>query len=259
MKRLFKFSKLALVLALVLAAVVSGVVLATVITVDGDPSDWPGHASCTAGNPGCAFLIGDSDENDVPDDNDIDEIWVTNSASDVYFRFDTVLSTNFVDGEFVRICMDIPNQGPGASVGGCDGLNTDRVILVYSGGAVAADCNSINCSDNFSVVTSGTSGSASTSGSVTEVSASIGSLGLSSADDGDTLDTVVYFDNNALPPDDNIPDTGTVGWVVGTGSPTAVTFSSIDAGPALASPIAVGLVVAAVLGGAGLFIWKRRK
>jgi LPXTG-motif cell wall-anchored protein len=67
----------------------------------------------------------------------------------------------------------------------------------------------------------------------------------------------IFFDNGTTDPDDNTPDSGTIN--IGCGSPTAVTFSSIDAGPALASPIAVGLVVAAVLGGAGLFIWKRRK
>ncbi len=40
--------------------------------------------------------------------------------------------------------------------------------------------------------------------------------------------------------------------------PNAVTLSAIDAGPGLAGLPAFALVVAAVAGGAGLFIWKRR-
>jgi hypothetical protein len=40
--------------------------------------------------------------------------------------------------------------------------------------------------------------------------------------------------------------------------PNAVTLSAIDAGPALAGWPAFALVIAAVAGGAGLFVWKRR-
>jgi hypothetical protein len=40
--------------------------------------------------------------------------------------------------------------------------------------------------------------------------------------------------------------------------PTAVTLSAIDAGPALAGWPALALIVTAVVGGTGLFVWKRR-
>jgi hypothetical protein len=47
-------------------------------------------------------------------------------------------------------------------------------------------------------------------------------------------------------------------WPGADWGPNAVTLSAIDAGPALAGWPAFALVIAAVAGGAGLFVWKRR-
>lgn len=258
MKKQIRLLKMAGFVSLLMGLLMVGVALATTITVDGNPADWPGHPSCTAGDPGCSFLTSDPDEATVPDANDIVEVWVTNSPSDVYFRLDTVTSTSFASGQFVRICMDMPSQGPGVAVNGCPGLSTDRMILLLSAGARVADCNALNCNDNFTIFFSGAVASVSTLTTVTEVGATITSLGLTSLDDGDTITTMIYFDNNNSPPDDNIPDSGTLTWTVGTGSPTAITLTDLTATPG-ANAALVGAAGLVLLGTAFLLFRRSRK
>ncbi|NUM48935.1 MAG: hypothetical protein HUU38_29875 [Anaerolineales bacterium] len=261
MKKQFQLFKRATLLSLLLGVLVVGVAFATTITVDGNPVDWPGHSSCTAGNSGCSFVTNDPNEvapDDVPDDNDIAEVWATNDTSNLFFRFDTYAATSFSSGEFVRICLDIPGQGPGVgSIGGCGGLLTDRLILIVSGIVRVADCNLINCNDNFTVFINGTPGTVAVSGVVTEISATTSSLGITSADDGSIIDTVLYFDNNGLPADDNIPDSGSVGVEIGTGSPTAITLESLSARN-INNMVAIGVAGVLVLGGA-IILLRRRK
>ncbi|RMH40520.1 MAG: hypothetical protein D6694_10035 [Gammaproteobacteria bacterium] len=254
------FRATSLIVALVLALGSAVTAFATVITVDGNPSEWPGYPSCTIGNSGCALAANDGDEVAVPDDNDINTFWVTNSSSDMYFYFDTIATTSFASGEFVRICLDIPSQSSGVSgIGGCTTLTeVDRLILILSSGVRVADCSAVNCNDNFAVFGSGTPGSVATNGVNTEVGVTLSSLGLTHTDDGSTLSSVIFFDNNGSPADDNIPNSGTLGIPVGTGSPTAITLNSMSAAsgtPYL--PLALAGAAFVLVAGAGLALRKR--
>lgn len=259
--------KSTLLLTTALVFLVVGTAVAATITIDGDPTDWPGHPSCTIGNSGCALEQTDADESSsttLPAGNDIREVWVTNDPSNVFFRVDTEANTVYSNGEFVRICLDIPNQGPGQSnIGGCSGFDTDRLVLIQNRGSGVQgflyDCNSVDCNNLFASTTG--NGTASTSSGVTEVEVALSDLGLGGADDGDMISTILYFDNNANPPDDNVPNSGSFGWQIGTNSPTMITLDDVtaesDAGILFTSTfVLVGLVG---LGGIGFALTHRRR
>ncbi|MGC9399701.1 MAG: hypothetical protein ACP5HM_11260 [Anaerolineae bacterium] len=258
MKRLFGFPKIALLLAVSLALVVSGVVLATVITVDGDPSDWPSGARLTT----------DPDEANVSNEWDIEDVYATNSGpastGKAFFMvqsYGTPMEFDFADYLFICVDTDADNT-TGAQVGTTGSPNActtaregiDSFIRIAENAyGVLYTCNTSSCS----AVGSTPVWSFNASDGTIEVEETLANLGITADQDGATLPLVFYYDNDSLY-DDNIPDTGYLEWKVGTGSPTAVTLSAIDAGPALASLPALALVVAAVAGGAGLFLWKRR-
>lgn len=258
--------KASVILMVVMALVlVTAVAYATTIIVNGDPTDWPGHSSCTIGDAGCALIANDPAESastTMPQAADVRTIWATNDPANVFFRFDTEAATAYSGGEFARICLDIPAQVPGQSdVGGCIGHNTDRMILITDfGSGVEArtyDCNTVNCNLPFATPTG--TGSFAVTGVVNELSLPLALLGLSSSDDGATIGIVSYFDGNGLPPDDNIPDSGTINWTIGTGSPTALTLESIGASVQSAwFPFALGTVLM-VLFSTGLVINRKRK
>lgn len=256
-------------LAVILVLLFGGTAVAATITVDGDPTDWPGHPSCTIGNSGCSLEANDPEESSstaMPSNIDIREFWGTNDTSNVYFRYDTVTNTtNHGGGEFVRICMDVPNQGPGQSnVGGCTTINVDRLVVIRDFGAGLEartfDCNSINCNTASALNSEGV-GTFAQSNTVNEVSVALTDLGIDSADDGDTLDLVVFFDNNGLPPDDSVPDSGTIPFQIGSNSPTAISLQSVSAATTSNSiPVTatIGGLLLCVFG-AGAILVRRRK
>jgi hypothetical protein len=264
-----KFSRqnLCFLLVILLLGILTSVVYAANITVDGDPSDWPGNPGCTILDPGCSQLANDPDESastSMPAGTDVRTVWGTNSTTHLFARFDTEATTvNFSGGEFVRLCLDIVAQGPGQTdVGGCSGFNTDRLLWVTdfgSGPEVRAyNCNAVNCNSPFAASTG--TGTFSQSGVVNELSIVFSALGLSSTDDGSTMNMVVYFDNNGLPQDDNIPDSGTLPWPIGSGSPTAITLNNLNTTSSQAAlPIALALIFGLFIVTTLFVVLKRRQ
>lgn len=238
--------------------------LATTIAVDGNPVDWPGNPTCTINAVGCSLIANDVNEAGVPDSLDIQTVWATNSETMAFFRYDTYAATSYIGGEFVRICLGIPGQSGDDAVGGCAGLPTDRLIVITDFGsgleARVFDCNVVNCASPFATPIA--TGSFVNVGSVNEIGVPLTALGITDVHDGDNISVITYADNNALPPDDNIPDSGIISWPIGTGSPTAITLSSLNASgaaPLSSQSLAwAGFALVAVGGLGGMLLRRRR-
>lgn len=260
MKQWMKFPKLALLLGVSLALVISGVVLATIITVDGDPSDWPAGA----------LLTTDPNEALVPDEGDIKDVYATNSGpatiGSAYFMLQSYgVPMEFDLGDTLYICVDTDNSDvTGATLGG-GGFPTsctdaeggiDRVIEIYRDQfGTLYSCDNSGCSTVLGGVPSWSFNAAN---ATIEVSVLLSDLGITALQDGQTLPVVFYYDTDDLN-DDNVPDSGSLGWPVGTGSPTAITLSSLNAHSGVAMPTAFALIAATLAGGAGLFVLSRRR
>ena len=235
---------------------------ATAITVDGNPSDWPAGAFL-ATDP--ADVIEPSTSANVPD-VDISNFYFTNSTTTLYMRFDTYgTPTRWEDisggDPQVRICLDTDdNIATGATISVCQnqqGVNF-QVLLTGTGPssltATARACAAI-CNGAF---VSGVM--AATAGNVTEVSIPLSGLGINT---NRIIRTAVYFDNRETPNDDNTPNSGTFGTIVGCTnptpcSPTAITLSSFSTSSPLSLPwLPLGLVALPVAGGAAFFMRRR--
>lgn len=239
--------------------------LAANITIDGNPADWPGNPTCTINAAGCSLIANDVNEAGVPDSLDIQTVWATNSATTAFFRFDTFANTSYAAGEFVRICLGIPGQSGDDTVGGCAGLPTDRLVVITDFGsgleARIFNCNVVNCASPFATPVA--TGVFVNVGTVNEISVPLTALGITGVNDGDNISVITYADNNALPPDDNIPDSGIINWPIGTSSPTAITLSSLNATTAASALSGQGLAWAGfalvAAGGLGGLLLRRRR
>lgn len=253
------------------------VVSATTIPMNADPDDWPGNndPGCVdgtdIGEEGCSLLANDPAESELPNIPpmdariDIRSVWGTNDTEYLYFRYDTEENAQYLAGQYVRICINIPNQGPGESVLGCN-INTDQVIFVQGRNdnnqrVYVGDCNEIvsdggSCNENSDVVSDGTRIDNMAGGpyyvrigQVTEIKVPLNLLNIDENDDGDTLFVVLYSDDGDEPPDDRVPDSGNMEFQIGTGSPTAVSFGSFTAisGSVSNAPQAIAIVALLVL------------
>ena len=268
MKRSRGFPRVSMFLALFLALAMVSVVFATVITVDGDPSDWPGANDCTIMADGCPRVANDPYDVEYQSTNypewDVENVYVTNDTSNLYWRMDTYSDTQLSGSAFVYICMDTDQDtSTGGEVSQCDGtpatnmLGVDYVLELRQSGpthtAYLYQCS--NGDTSFADCSYSSAGAAAVMTNTVEASVSLSDIGV---DTNRAISIGTYFDNADNPTDDNIPDAGQIAVLIGEGSPTAITLSAIDAGPALAGLPAFAMVIAAVVGGAGLFIWKRR-
>jgi hypothetical protein len=267
MKRLVRFPKLALLVGVLFTLVISGVVFATTIGIDGVVTDWPGDDSgshtlgsdsCTIGANGCALVVSDPDEayavgppvTGTQNKYDVEQVWFTNDDTNAYLRVDFWENVSLISppigSNTLKFCIDEDNDiGTGAAISGCGDVGAECVVEFTNNSSVTV----------YDIEGAGSSsGSFSVSGRFIELSFPVNACNFTNA----TYALEVYFDNGDEDADDNIPNSGTVPLEVGSGSPTAVTLSAIDAGPALAGWPAFALVVAMVAGGAGLFVWKRR-
>ncbi len=257
-----------------LAAVFIGLVFAATITIDGDPSDWPGTEDCTIGAAGCPRVAGDPDETgvgDIPNQWDIENVYMTNNATTLFWRFDTYSDTNHNISTEIFICMDTDAlTTTGGSISQCDGApstsmdGVDYVLDIYRGNPLV---DLLSCPDtgttiaDCSVVTTATVSVASSS-STTEVSVLLSDLDINSTTcDPQPCDITasVYFDNGDTPPDDNVPDSGQFTPTVGGGSPTAITLRSVSARPRYANTVVLLAGTLAALGTLGLVSWTSRR
>jgi hypothetical protein len=98
-------TRLALSISLLLALLLFIPVMAASIIVDGDPSDWPADThrftDSTAAN---------GDNPLTPAGADLTQIYFQNSASNMYWRFDTSATTEWDQIATVAICMDTDNN-----------------------------------------------------------------------------------------------------------------------------------------------------
>jgi hypothetical protein len=227
----------------------AGIALAAdLITVDGSGSDWNSAWKRTT----------DTQEGDIPNGVNIGDVYQINDSSKMYWRFDTYANTNWNgDGlgnrAYVFICMDTDNN---SSTGyndtvTCNQNGIDYILRIdgQSGGGVSVsllDCTSGTCSS-----ASGTLAAA-TATSINEASVLLSDVGLGGSCSGSrTVQSSIYFDNRTNPPDDRVPNSGTMGLTIYC--PTAVTLSSVTAKTESAElPVlpfaAVGLVSVGALG-----------
>lgn len=89
--------RMALILGTALALIVYGFALATIITVDGNPAEWPVAAlvAQTTTNIGAA----------APQEIAIQQVYFTNDTSKVYFRLETAATTDWSQAGLMAICL----------------------------------------------------------------------------------------------------------------------------------------------------------
>jgi hypothetical protein len=252
-----EFVILMVVMALVM---VTAVAYALTITIDGDPTDWPGSS----------LLTDDGLEADVEDRWDIRGVYATNdgpaASGNAFFMLQTEIAMEFNGGDFLYICIDSDNDDtngeqsggagfPSACTGAINGI--DRVIRVSENDPFASRI--YNCSTG-SCVSAGMSPTFSfnSANRTIEVSETLSNLGITAAVDGECLPLMFYYDNDSVF-DDIIPNGTSLCMPVGTGSPTAVTLQDINAsGQSAVLPFvlgAFGLIVVST----GLVINRKRK
>jgi hypothetical protein len=244
-------SRLSIGLVILLLGVFTSVVYAATITIDGDPSDWPGTSTCTIGTSGCPRVANDLDEASIPNQSDIENVYLTNNSTTLFIRFDTYSNTSYATGvsgtPLALVCLDTDNStATGATLSQCanmsgvdyairiNGNNNDPTITFF-------DCTSGSCG----------TGSATTlvefQNTVTELSILLSDIGINSTTCNPqpcTMRMNVFFDNQDTPPDDNVPDSGTVNVQVGGGSPTAITLNNLNStSPQGALPVVLVLIV----------------
>lgn len=288
--------RVSLVIVLSVAALlaVTGVVLATVISVDGNPTDWPGHPDCTVGNPGCSAVITDALDvtyagNPVEPEYDLNHLWLTNDGTNLYVRIDTypaITSTWLQQGVSIptmNFCFDTDSNvatGSVAPISNCNLGSTmsgvDRVITFQDDGSglptavrVRACSGAWPCPANavyLSHVAVAYVNQGSGSESATEWSIPLADMGYTGSSVYTTT-VAVYYDNGASPTEDSVPDappypTVLVGCdtINGPCSPTAVTLNNLEA-TADAQNNTAALVLAATvvvaLGLAGMALRRR--
>jgi len=257
--------RLSLVAALSVAALllVTGVVMATLITVDGNPTDWPGNPDCTIGAVGCSAVITDALDvtyagDPVEPEYDLNHLWITNDPTYLYLRIDTypaITSTWLQQGVSVptmNFCFDTdsnPATGSVAPISNCNLGSTmpgvDRVITFVDDGSGNPsafrfrDCTGAwPCTVNgtkLSHVTVAYQNQGASTESATEFRVPLADMGFTGAHVYTTT-VAVYYDNGASPTEDSVPDAPPYPTVliscdqtVGPCSPTAITLNSLEA------------------------------
>jgi hypothetical protein len=214
----------AAVAGLVLTVVLAGVALAATITVDGTrEAAWDSGGSQSDLNENGGPPTGDDITNDGVDIRTIE--W-TNDTANFYFLIDTYVDTTWdllgPNDAYVWFCVNNDNQsGTGSTYPGvCLSDGYDRYILVQGGPSLTVSV----FDENFAPVAASTN--VSTTGTVTELSIDLASLGFSGSNCG-SAPTGVYMDGRTSDPDDNVQDFGDI--PVTCGTPSAVTLSSMEA------------------------------
>jgi hypothetical protein len=175
------------------------------LDADGVVSDW------TASGVSVTYVddaeSDDGEEFGIKAQWDILNVWAANDGLRQYLRVDTKNSLDFSHQEFIRVCFDLPEVSGGSAVEGCEGINTDVLVFVRANPdddsdlkAWLIDCNLAenNCDRPPELNTHRTI-TAAYDGESVEISFFLGDAGITT---GDAIDTIVYFDNNDLPADD---------------------------------------------------------
>jgi hypothetical protein len=210
-----------------LAAVLSGALAhATTISIDGNPIDWP------VGSP-TSLLATDSNEGDISDPVDLSAVYFTNNVTTMFWRVDTHGSptrwTNLGSGyPQMSICMNVDNEtGTGFAPTVCaNQMGMDYRLLLTGTGASAVDVELRRCDDSScNTVVAGAIVDAATQNDVTEVSARLSDLGVTS---DRTIPSVVRFVNFVgAEPEDVIRDSGILSATIP--GPTAVDLTFFTA------------------------------
>lgn len=225
-----------LVFALFLFA---GVVYAATITVDGDGSDWPAGA----------FLTTDPDEDFSPYESemsDVSDVYFTNSATDLFWRFDTYSDTIWTDS-YVHICMDTDNDtGTGTTASFRCGFQSGVDYYIQITGTTFAgqlsDCTGGSCSP-----LPGATVEFATSGNVSEIGVGVDDVNATE----NAIPSTIGFETVRLEMLDTVAVTPSIP------GPTAVTVRTSGVESNRASPLTWRTL--ALLGGtAGIVIvWLR--
>lgn len=269
----------AVLLVAVMLVGVTAVVYAANIIVDGNGAEWPGgslvHTDC---NENGANAINCDPTDDIPDQFDIGNVYITNNSTTFFMRFDTYAATNwfppFTSGAFAEICFNADNNlATGVTFPNCSSQpGVDHVLRIdyVSAGpvlsATLSDCSGVSCMPNAGATVS----AANNGGAVNEIEIDLVDLGFTLSPtaicpDGVTtaqpciMPMAMYFDNQTTPPDDNVPFSGTFQAEVGGGSPTAVTLQNVSAsGQSAVLPFTLG-AFGLIIVSAGLVINRKRQ
>ncbi|MFN8596880.1 MAG: hypothetical protein U0559_11950 [Anaerolineae bacterium] len=275
-----KKMSLAVVLGVSLALLVVGIAVALSITVDGNVADW------TAG----ALVASDLQEAAIPDQWNISALYFTNDTSHIYFRWDTYANASYL-GTFQLVCIDIdPNALPvtGGSIPQCSNqVGVDYIVRITDGGSnYLGGQNLLHCSDtalqwqDCTPVVPNVPLQFRFTGLYSELGVGLADIGYTTLPLGTgncpnstsgqpcTTHIALYFDNGAVPPDDNVPDSGDLVVQIGCAaggtpcSPTAVTLNNLEARPAETNTSAVvilGATLVLAFGALGTLAIRRRK
>lgn len=193
-------------LGLLTLAVASGA-LAITINVDGDGSDWTDPYS---------WLGQDPNEQDIPDDYDIADVFTTDDFHDVFFRCDvwgTPDLSNF--GSYYDVLMDIDQDNTTGYIN--YGIGAEYILRLEYDPILDQYVSTLYDSTFTPVPGADTDGA---QDSTTETSVSLADLGIGP---GHTLDLVFFINNGVAAPDDvtvvyttQIPEPGTL-MMVGAG------------------------------------------
>lgn len=222
LKRFPRLGALLGVLLLISVSIPARPALATTITVDGDPSDWPVNATLIDDNVNeDAYVAG----------LDIDNVYFTNNPTRLFGRTDTLTppaETAWDQFPTMQICFDTISGGaPSNGAARCRFAGMDfRLELqgLGSGTVTAAlySCPNVFCS-NF-ITSSGLN--VATTSNVTEFAIDLSLLGIVSP--GGTYQAFIVFDNNGSPPDDFVLD-GPARFPLVVPGPSPVTLTSLSA------------------------------
>jgi len=217
--------RLGALLALLLVVASAPSAYATTITVDGDPSDWPGGSSVGT-DP--ADVTTPFAEPEV----DISEVFFTNDTTYMYWRIDTYgTPTRWDDGgsgfPILFVCLDTDNNtGTGITIASCGSqAGVDYRIRLDGNGPSSITPTLRQCATAAcSTLVAGADISAAAVGNVTEIRVRLSDMGITT---NRSVPSAIYFDNRELPNDDNTPNSGTFPTIVP--GPTPVTLTSFTA------------------------------
>ncbi len=202
---------------------------ATLITIDGAITDWPGNNTTTPPYAD-ALVETDTTEPGQPDRYDVEFAHFTNSGADFFWRIDTVAATDISDTfSRVQLCLDMDdNSGTGISEPDCNNIGAEIKIelwfqlaasteVAYDNGGSWATCNT-----SYPV--------SATSDRNTEIRVPVSVLEsdcFQTITDGMIMQQAFQFKGSLFGNEDNVPDSGSTQIQAGTGSPTAVRLTDL--------------------------------
>lgn len=241
--------KIALLLGVLLALLIVGVALAAPVVVDGNPAEW---------SPASKVNTDSYTTGLVTSTTDIKDVYFTNSPTHFFWRFDTILDTQWTDVNYAAICMD---SRPAANVlhGPC--LSDYTVIIDPLTGKGELWENSAHHVESVTVLVTSTL-------NVTEVGVPLAAVGITPANCTPGCDITAqivlngdFYTGTVFTSSDYnfevVGDSPALTVRVGLDSPTALRLTNFTAGGAASTTWVLALAGLLALGAAVLYGRRR--